>query len=116
MSIILLITVILLCIGSFFTFVGSIGIVRMPDVYNRIHSETLCVVGGSILVFIAIAIYGITLSELSSIPFGIKALLIAGFLFVTNPVGSHAIARAAHKSRARLYSETKVDELEEFEK
>jgi multicomponent Na+:H+ antiporter subunit G len=48
--------------------------------------------------------------------YSLKALLIALFLFITNPVGAHAIARAAHKSGVKLWPRSVVDKLEEEEK
>lgn len=100
---------IFLVVGAFFSLVGSIGIIRMPDVYNRIHSETIVVVGGTVLLMIGVIILkGFSL-------FSLKALLIAIFLFVTNPVSSHALARSAHKSKAELWSGTLGDKLEEEE-
>jgi len=48
--------------------------------------------------------------------YSLKALLIAIFLFLTNPVGAHAIARAAHKSGVKLWPRSVVDKLEEEEK
>lgn len=100
---------ILMGIGAFFGIVGGIGVLRMPDVYTRIHSETLCVVGGAIAILI-----GICFLEGYS-PNTLKALIIAIFLFVTNPVGSHAIARAAHKSGIKLWPGSVGDKLEEAE-
>lgn len=105
-----LITKILLIIGAIFGFIGGLGVLRMPDVYNRIHSETISVVGGTIVILIGIAVlkgYNI---------FSIKAILIAIFLFVTNPVSSHAIAKAAHESEVEMWSGTIGDALEEGEK
>lgn len=100
----------LLIISAFFGLVGSIGIIRMPDVYNRIHAETLCVFGGAIVGLFGIAIWkGISV-------FSLKAIIIALFLFITNPVGSHAIARAAHKSRVEVWKGTTADKLKEAEK
>ncbi len=99
----------LLALSGFFAIVGAIGIIRMPDVYNRIHAETLCVFGGTIVGLIVIAIWGPTFE------FSLKAIIIALFLFFTNPVGSHAIARAAHKSGEELYPESNVDKLKEVE-
>ncbi|KXA99784.1 hypothetical protein AKJ42_02480 [candidate division MSBL1 archaeon SCGC-AAA261C02] len=98
---------ILLGVGAGFGVIGSIGVLRMPDVYNRIHSQTLCVVGGAILI-----LFGVLLLEGFS-SYGLKALIIAIFLFVTNPVGSHAIARAAHKSGVKLWPESIGDKLKE---
>jgi multicomponent Na+:H+ antiporter subunit G len=83
------------------------GILRLPDVYNRIHAQTVVVVGGVIALMLGIgALEGISL-------FSLKALLVALFLFITNPVGSHAIARAAHRSGVRLWKGSVVDKLAE---
>lgn len=100
---------ILLGIGAAFGLIGGIGILRMPDVYNRIHAETICVVGGTIVILIGIAVMK------GASVYTLKALIIAAFLFVTNPVGSHAIARAAHKSGVELWPGTLGDKLEEAE-
>ncbi len=100
---------IFLAVGAFFGLVGSIGIIRMPDVYNRIHSETIVVVGGTVMILLgAVLLRGFSM-------FSLKALIIAIFLFVTSPVGSHALARAAHKSKVKMYPGTIGDQLEEAE-
>jgi multicomponent Na+:H+ antiporter subunit G len=97
---------VLLVIGAAFGLVGSLGVLRMPDVYNRIHAQTICVVGGAI-----VALAGACLIEGFS-SYTLKALVIAAFLFVTNPVGSHAIARAAHRSGVKLWRGSVADKLE----
>lgn len=97
----------LLGVGAGCTLVGGMGILRLPDVYNRIHAQTVVVVGGVIALMLGIgALEGISL-------FSLKALLVALFLFITNPVGSHAIARAAHRSGVRLWKGSVVDKLAE---
>jgi len=101
---------VLLVIGAAFGLVGSLGVLRMPDVYNRIHAQTICVVGGAI-----VALVGACLIEGFS-SYTLKALVIAAFLFVTNPVGSHAIARAAHRSGVKLWRGSVGDKLEEKRK
>jgi len=102
-----IIAYILLGIGAFCALTGSMGIVRFPDVYNRIHANTVVVVGGVIVTLIGVSVLeGLSLYTL-------KALIIALFIFITNPVGSHAIARAAHKSGVKLWRRSVVDKLEE---
>lgn len=102
-----LIAKIIIGIGAAFGLIGSIGILRMPDVYNRIHAETISVVGGTVVTLLGVVILkGFTI-------FSLKIILIAVFLFITNPVGSHAIARAAHKSNAEMSPKTKADKLKE---
>ena len=98
---------VLLGIGSACALIGALGIVRFPDVYNRIHANTVVVVGGAIVMMIGAGIIGgITI-------FTLKALIIAIFIFLTNPVSAHAIARAAHKSGVKLWRQSVVDKLKE---
>ncbi|MEM2192012.1 MAG: monovalent cation/H(+) antiporter subunit G [Candidatus Hadarchaeales archaeon] len=98
---------IFLGIGSFCSLAGAIGLVRFPDVYTRLHANTVVVVGGAIMLII-----GATISTGPSV-FLLKGIVIAVFLFLTNPVGSHAIARAAHRSGVKLWKGSVVDKLRE---
>lgn len=102
-----LVAYVLLGIGAACALIGAIGIVRFPDVYNRIHANTVVVVGGVIVTLIGVSVF----EGLSS--YTLKVLIIALFLFLTNPVGSHAIARAAHKSGVKLWRRSVVDKLKE---
>lgn len=102
-----IIAYILLGIGAACALIGAMGIVRLPDVYNRIHAQTVVVVGGVIVMLLGASV----LEGLSA--YTLKALIIALFLFLTNPVGSHAIARAAHKSGVKLWRRSVVDKLKE---
>ena len=102
-----LVAYVLLGIGSACALIGAMGIVRFPDVYNRIHANTVVVVGGAIMTMIGAGILG----GLSI--FTLKVIVIAAFLFLTNPVGAHAIARAAHRSGVKLWKRSVVDKLEE---
>lgn len=101
----------LFVLGAGCAIVGSVGIVRFPDVYTRIHAQTVTVVGGVILLILSAGILGWWLEGFTA--YTLKAFLIALFIFLTNPVGSHAIARAAHKSGVRLWRGSLVDKLGE---
>jgi multicomponent Na+:H+ antiporter subunit G len=97
----------ILIVGAFCTLVGCIGLIRFPDVYNRIHAQTVAIIGGCILSLLGLCLYtGLSVYTL-------KAITIAAFLFLTNPISSHAIARAAHKSGVKLWAKSVVDKLEE---
>ncbi len=98
---------ILLGVGAACALIGAMGIVRLPDVYNRLHAQTVAIVGGAIMVLL-----GVSLIEGLSL-YSLKALTIALFMFLTSPVGSHAIARAAHKSGVKLWPKSVVDKLKE---
>lgn len=76
-------------IGLVFMFIGSIGIVRLPDFFTRTHAASKVDTVGVMIVLIGIAVFeGFTLTS------G-KVLLAAFILMLTNPVASHALARAA---------------------
>jgi multicomponent Na+:H+ antiporter subunit G len=97
----------ILIVGAFCTLVGCFGLIRFPDVYNRIHAQTVAIMGGCILSLLGLCLYtGLSVYTL-------KAITIAAFLFLTNPISSHAIARAAHKSGVKLWAKSVVDKLEE---
>ena len=84
--------------------VSAIGLVRMPDVYTRIHVGTKTTTIGTILV-----IFGAICIEPS---WALKLILLAIFILLTNPLSSSVIARASHKDGATLES----DELKEIQK
>ena len=78
----------LLLIGGLFALLGALGLLRMPDVYNRIQAGTKAVTLGTLSFMIGVAFLH---PEWWS-----KLLCIAGFIVFTNPVGSSTIARAAY--------------------
>ncbi len=89
MSITEIIGGILLLIGSIFLFLGGLGIFRMPDVYNRLQAGTKATtLGGMSLVL------GVGFLEPSWI---FKALIIIIFIAYSNPISSHALARAMYR-------------------
>ena len=102
-----LVGIIVTGIGVVFLFLGNFGILRLPDVYNRIQAGTKCTTFGTFFTTIGI---GIIQPE-----WFWKCLLIAIFVLVTNPISSHAIARAANKSGVSLCDRSVVDQTKEFE-
>jgi multicomponent Na+:H+ antiporter subunit G len=94
-------------IGILFDFFGVLGLVRLPDVYNRLQAATKCVTFGS-----AGILFGVFLMQGFN-DFGFKALVGIIFIFLTSPVAAHAIARAAHKSKIKLTDSTVVDHYED---
>ena len=107
---------ILLIIGLFFNILASIGLLRFPDVYTRLHAGTKCTTFGSIFLCGAVIVYGLREWYLqptagsSTLPIHVLIALLA--ILITNPTGAHAIARAAHKSGV-LPVEAVVDDLQE---
>ncbi|MBN1760055.1 MAG: Na+/H+ antiporter subunit G [Chitinispirillaceae bacterium] len=93
------------CIGALFLFLASLGILRMPDVYNRMQAGTKATTLGTILMLGGIAIRR---PEWTG-----KLVLVILFLVLTNPISSHALARAAHFAKIPLAKGSVRDELQE---
>lgn len=84
--------------GLFFVVVGTIGLIRMPDVYTRLHAAgmTDSIGAGAILMGLAVQA-GLSLIS-------VRLLLISAFLLLTSPIGTHALARAARAGRIKPYT------------
>ncbi|MCD5409332.1 MAG: monovalent cation/H(+) antiporter subunit G [Methanocellales archaeon] len=99
--------ILFLSIGTFFFFVGTIGLLRLPDVYTRLHAATKCDTLGLGMILMGIILYeGATLTS-------VKMVFIIGFVFLTNPTAAHAIARAAYKHGIGLWEKSVVDMYKE---
>ncbi|KPJ66047.1 MAG: cation:proton antiporter [Coxiella sp. DG_40] len=94
-------------IGTIFLFLGSLGVFRFPDVYNRLQAGTKCTTLGAFLTIIGV---GITQPGWFS-----KTLVIAFFIIITNPISNHALGRASRKSGVSLCDRSVVDKASEFE-
>ena len=93
-------------IGVIFDFFGCLGLVRLPDVYNRLQAATKCVTLGTCGIMLGVFIIsGFT-------PQGIKALFIIVFLVLTSPTAAHALARGAHIFGVKLWEKSVCDEYE----
>lgn len=77
--------------GTFFSIASVIGLIRFPDVYTRLHAGSKALSGGAVLVLLGVAM------RIGSWQGAAKALLIIFFFLATNPLGSHAIARACYR-------------------
>jgi multicomponent Na+:H+ antiporter subunit G len=89
--------VVLLSIGSFFLTVGTVGILRLPDVYNRLHANSKATTLGAASIFLAGFVYYGPQGP------GLTSLVGIGFLFLTAPTGAHMISRAAHRLGVEFY-------------
>ncbi|MFB6149867.1 MAG: monovalent cation/H(+) antiporter subunit G [Halobacteriales archaeon] len=97
---------VLIATGSFFLLVGTVGLLRLPDVYNRLHATSKATTLGAASIFLAgVAYYG------PSGP-GLTSLVGIVFLFLTAPTGAHMISRAAHKLGIGFYGDAEwpIDE------
>ena len=94
-------------IGLTFDVFGCLGLVRLPDVYNRLQAATKCVTLGTCsILFGCFIIVGFVAA-------GMKALLCIIFLILTSPVAAHAIARGAHRAGVKLWEGSVIDRYKE---
>jgi len=98
---------IITAIGTIFLFLGSLGIFRLPDVYNRLQAGTKCTTLGAVLTIVGVGIM--------QPDWLLKTLVIAIFILITNPISSHALGRASCKSGVPLCDRSVVDKTKEFE-
>lgn len=90
-------------IGLGFDFFGALGLLRLPDVYNRLQAATKCVtLGTSSILFGLFLIKGFS-------AIGIKALLCMAFILLTSPVSAHALARGAYLAGVKLWEGSVTD-------
>lgn len=79
----------LLLAGSFFLIVGAVGLIRMPDVFTRMHGASVSdTMGAGLLVLGMVVEAGFTLVA-------VKLLIILAIFFFTGPLATHALARGA---------------------
>lgn len=96
-------------IGAIFLFLGALGLLRMPDIFNRMQAGTKATTMGTILFLLGT---GISHSDCSCVG---KIVILILFIIFTNPLSSHALARAAHFMGIPLAKKTVKDDLADDE-
>ena len=97
----------MIAVGILFNIFGCVGLVRFPDVYNRLQAATKCVTLGTVLLLIGVArVRGVG-------PTAANAIICAVFVLVTSPTAAHAIAKGAYASGVALWEKTVVDKYAE---
>jgi multicomponent Na+:H+ antiporter subunit G len=92
-----LITIVSVTAGVIFVLSGTIGVLRLPDFFTRLHAAGMTDTLGAELILIGLIFQA---DKVSAEPWQMiaKLLLVAFFLFVTSPTATHAIAHAAYRS------------------
>jgi len=114
-EIMMFIGLLLIFIGVFCDIVGSIGMVRFPNFFVRLHAATVGSIGGAVYPLIGVALLSLALDYLGTIKYFIAtgAFITAVAILLTAPAGSHALARAAHRSGTVPVYPKVCDHLEE---
>lgn len=96
---------ILLIIGAGFTLVATIGIVRLPDIYSRMHAASKAgTVGGGVML-IALAVFA------DDPAIVLRAVAAVAFLMLTAPVSAHLLAKSAYSAGYRLWDNSVIDDM-----
>jgi multicomponent Na+:H+ antiporter subunit G len=106
MTIVEFITFFLALIGVGFMVLSSIGMLRMPDLYTRIHAAAKAGTVGVIGILLGVAVHSQDLLTAA------KMFALIGFFLLTAPVASHMIDRAAYLTQVQPTDKTVIDELD----
>ena len=105
-----MVSTIFIVIGVLFNLFGCIGLIRLPDVYNRLQSATKCGTLGTCSILTgALFHYGFTDS-------GIKALIAIPLLFFGATVAAHALVRGAYHFGIKLGNKSVKDDYKDVVK
>lgn len=97
----------LIITGAAFTFIGSLGLLRLKDFYTRLHGPTKATTLGVGCILLASAVYFSFRSDALSV----HEILVSLFLFVTAPVSAHLLAKAALYLQLKPQPGTRADPL-----
>ncbi len=98
-------TVALIGCGIFFKVVAVIGLNRMPDLYSRMHGAAKATTLGVTFILLGVAVHFGTPAAVT------RAVLVVLFFFLTAPVGTHILARAAYLRGVPRWEGTVLDQL-----
>ncbi len=96
----------LILIGALFTLLAAIGILRLPDLYTRMHAASKAGPVGSGLILVAVAVVSFDAS------ISLRALVGVAFILLTTPVAAHLLARAAYIAGYKPSAITEINDLE----
>ena len=96
----------LITIGSIFLFLGGLGLVRLPDIYSRLQAGTKASTLGAMSVIIGVG--------LLNPAWLIKSIIIVTFIFLSNPISSHALARGSYKHKIKPWTKENIDAYEKY--
>lgn len=98
---------VLITVGAIFDFLGCVGLLRLPDVYNRLQAATKAVTLGTMMILIGTAV--VTASPWV----GIKAIICAVFILLASPTAAHALARGTYLAGVKMWDKSVVDQFKE---
>ena len=100
---------VLIVAGCLLGLLGGIGVLRLPDVFGRMHAATKPPTLGLVLVAAGAILRVDGVADVTFL------VLVVGLLFLAAPVGAHLIGRSAYASGGQLAPDTVMDDLADAE-
>jgi multicomponent Na+:H+ antiporter subunit G len=100
-------SLIFITIGVLFNLLGGIGIIRLPDTYNRLQAATKCVTLGTCSILIGV-LFHFGFSDA-----GVKALIAIPILFFSSTVAAHALIRGTYRFGIKLGPKSVKDDYKD---
>ena len=104
--------IVLLITGLFLFFATTVGLLRFPDFYSRMHAAGKGDTLSSLLMLFGLTLYEFHELNLTTILVGLKILLIMVFIFMASPTATHAITDAGYESGVKPWQKEKKEEAE----
>jgi multicomponent Na+:H+ antiporter subunit G len=95
----------LVLVGTVFSLLAAVGVLRMPDFYSRLQTSTKASTLGVGCIVVAAAL------EMGDPGSSARVLLVGAFLILTTPISAHMISRAAYAERVPLWHGAVIDEF-----
>lgn len=105
-----ILVVILLLAGLFLFFATTVGILRLPDFYSRMHAAGKGDTLSSLLMLLGLALYEFHELNLDTVLVALKILLILVFIFMASPTATHAITDAGYESGVKPWQKDKIED------
>jgi multicomponent Na+:H+ antiporter subunit G len=104
--------IVLLITGLFLFFATTVGLLRFPDFYSRMHAAGKGDTLSSLLMLFGLTLYEFHELNLATVLVGLKILLIMVFIFMASPTATHAITDAGYESGVKPWQKEKKEQAE----
>ena len=105
-----IVVIILTVTGLLFFFAATVGLLRFPDFYSRMHAAGKGDTLSSLLILLALMLYNFHEVNLANLLVAIKIILIVVFIFMASPTATHAITDAGFESGAKPWTKKPEEE------
>lgn len=101
------VVIVFVVLGLFFFFGTSVGLIRFPDFYSRMHAAGKGDTLSSVLLLAGLALYHLHHLTVDSVLVAFKILFIIVFVFVASPTATHAIMDAGYEAKVKYWTKRK---------